>query len=484
MKHKIHLVFLFVGLGIFSVFAQQEADRQTPQKVTEEEAERIQQELIDLLQTGKYFEAKNLYDTICVKVDSIYPFTESFYRMHIAGFENRLDSATFYLEEVIKKRFFPDIIYLSLYEIYVTDLQDYQKASQILDRVRAYLKQNPDSINAEEKKIVEDHLIELEEETTRRAAEPIIQIVRKNTKNSTPLLPDTALNTDHLFFNASYNGYKPIKTLFDTGVSEYILMDKAIAEETGVRKYPVYKNDTTYTMNGIKIPGYLGILDSMQIANITLYHLPVQVIDVKSMIRDTFETDALKKEKITNEFYELMKLSIGLKTMNLIGRIVIDQANNQLYFPMNNEKPESRKKKNIFRCEKRLFTQLKINDIPITALIDTKSNDYIRIDSNIYKKHKTYLPIDTLKAKKNYYRMIITGKQTAPFEIIVKEPVVMFTNKVIHPEKDDYVWISSFSQWGSFYLDMFEGTVGFPFLKRLGKKILFDFRNMRMEVVE
>lgn len=106
------------------------------------------------------------------------------------------------------------------------------------------------------------------------------------------------------FFNASYNGHQPIRTLFDTGVSEYLIMDKMIAEQVGVRKYPVYENDTTCTVNGMKVPGYLGILDSLQIGNIKLYHIPVEVIDAKSIIHlsDTLAMTSCEKEDITHAF--------------------------------------------------------------------------------------------------------------------------------------------------------------------------------------
>ncbi len=487
MKHKIHLVFLFVGLGIFSVFAQQEADRQTPQKVTEEEAVRMGQDLINLLESNRYFEAKNLYDTICVKVDTIHPFIESFYRMNMCRFENKPDSAAYYLEEMIKKRFFTGIgSYFYLWGINAEELQDYKKAYQTLDRARAYLEQNPDTISMEDIKEIQDYLIDLERQTTRRAAEPTIRVVRKNTENSTPLLPDTVLKAGYLLFNASYNGHKPIRTLFDTGVTEYAFIDSEIAKQMGIRKYPVYEKDTAATINGIRISGYLGILDSMQIANITLFHIPVIVLDMKSIfhIPDSFAIDSLKRAETISGFYEHAKVMMGLKTMNLIGQIILDQENNQLYFPMETEESKKKKEKNIFWCYNRLFTQLKINNLPVTTFIDSGSNDYIRMDTSFYEKYKAYLLIDTLKEKKNYYQMMMTGTQAIPFEIIVKEPVVMFTNKVIHPEKDDYVYISFFAQWGKTYPDMVESTVGSPFLKRLGKKILFDFRNMRMEVVE
>ena len=444
------------------------------------------QDLIDLLQAGRYFEAKSLYDTIRIKVDSIHPFIECFYKGYMSGYENKPDSVAFYLEEMIKKRFFPDILYMKVYGIYVEQLQDYKKAEQTLDRVRSYLEHNPDSINAEEMKVVCDHLADSESRTMRQAAEPTIRIVRDDTGSSTPLLADKILNDNYLFCNVSYNGHQPIRTLFDTGVSEYLIMDKTIAEQVGVRKYPVYENDTTCTVNGMKVPGYLGILDSLQIGDIKLYHIPVEVIDAKSIIHlsDTLAMTSCEKEDITHSFYELMKVSLGLNTMSLIGRIVIEPTNNRLSFPKEPEVQEATKNKNMFRCEGRLFTQCKLNDIFVTTAIDTKSNDYIRIDRCLYEKHEPFIPVDTLKEKKYNYQTVISGAPLDTFNVIARDPVVTFHDQVILLKEEDHVCISSLTRWGKTYPEMVESVIGFPFLKRLGKKILFDFRNMRMEALE
>ena len=288
------------------------------------------------------------------------------------------------------------------------------------------------------------------------------------------------------FFNASYNGHQPIRTLFDTGVSEYLIMDKMIAEQVGVRKYPVYENDTTCTVNGMKVPGYLGILDSLQIGNIKLYHIPVEVIDAKSIIHlsDTLAMTSCEKEDITHSFYELMKVSLDLNTMSLIGQIVVDPTNNRLSFPKEPEIQEEARNKNMFRCEGRLFTQCKLNDIFVTTTIDTKSNDYIRIDRCLYEKHEPFIPVDTLKEKRFNYQTVISDVPLDTFKVIARDPVVTFHNQIIHLEKDDHVCISSLAQWGEAYPEMVESVIGFPFLKHLGKKILFDFRNMRMEALE
>ena len=482
MRSKVVVLFLLVGLSLSFGYAQQDT-----QKVTEEESHRMGQDLIDLLQAGRYFEAKSLYDTIRIKVDSIHPFLENLYRMYISSFENKPDSAAFYIEEIIKHHFVTNINpYLSLWEVYAEVLQDYEKAYQTLERIRSYLKQNPDSLSIEELKRIRDYLIDLEGWTRRRAAEPTIRIVRDDTENSTPILADTVLQQGYLFFHASYNGHQPISTLFDTGASEYVFMDKTIAEQVGVRKYPVYENDTTFTINGINVFGYLGILDSLQMANITLYHIPVGVFDMKSTIYipDTFEVDSLKREEVISRFYQASSVVLGLKAMKWIEKIIIDQENNRLCFPSVVKEPEKVKDRNMFWSYNRLFTSVEVNNCAMMTLIDSGINDYIRIDTCFYEKHKSFIPVDTLKEKKYNNKTMIGRTQPIPFEIIAKEPVIIFNSQVIHPEKGDDVCISSFSQWGEIYSQMVEATVGFPFLKRLGKKILFDFRNMRMEVLE
>ena len=275
MRDKIYLVLLWVGLNLSFGFAQQDI-----QKVTEEESYRIGHDMIRLLDANRYFEAKSLYDTLCVKMDTIPPFFEYYYRMKIGEFENKPDSAAFYLDEMMKINLInnPEEAYVVLWEIYAEILQDYKKAYQTLDRAKSYLEQNPDSLNPEKVKEHKEYLSDLKGQTERRSAEPTIRIVRENTENCTPLLEDTVLQQGYLFFNVSYNGLQPIRTLFDTGVSEYVIMDKAIADQMGVRKYPVYEHETTCTVNGIKAPGYLGVLDSLQMANITLYHIPVGVL--------------------------------------------------------------------------------------------------------------------------------------------------------------------------------------------------------------
>ena len=65
MRNKIYFVLLWVGLTLSFGYAQQDI-----QKVTEEGSYCIGHDMIRLLDANRYFEAKSLYDTLCVKMDT------------------------------------------------------------------------------------------------------------------------------------------------------------------------------------------------------------------------------------------------------------------------------------------------------------------------------------------------------------------------------------------------------------------------------
>ena len=100
------------------------------------------------------------------------------------------------------------------------------------------------------------------------------------------------------------------------------------------------------TINGIQVQGYSGILDSVQIANIVLYNIPVYVLANSLVNVNSLLIDTTKKKKL-NTFYKSMEIVMGLKAMSLIERIVLDWKNNQLCFPVDKYKTEERKNPNL-----------------------------------------------------------------------------------------------------------------------------------------
>jgi len=474
MKHKIYFLFLFICSSVW-IQAQQDND----------DWHIRQQRLLDILDTNQYFDARAYYDELKAKGDTLHPFIECFYNRHAANFLNKPDSTALYLDELLTK-YGPFGIggtfefYYQLWKLYTETLQDYEKALETCERIKFYLEENPDEADENLLNEWNEYVLHWERQTRRRAAEPVIRISRDSSVHVVPLIRDSI---DLLFFVAEYNGKNRIKTVFDTGVTEFFVIDKDMAEQIGVRKYPIYDNDTIGTMNGIETSGYPGILDSVRIANIRLYHIPVRVWDMESLVNvsDSTSISSEKKEKL-ELFYQSFKIIMGLPAMNLIGKIVLDTKNRELKFPPKETNTCTNHAPNLFLLGNKLFTQASINNFPFTAFIDTGADDYVEIDFEFYEKNKEQIPIDfSPKEKPLNKAMLHNIRQNIPHEI-ADNPVLTWNGHSVHPRENDKVYICSLRDWGKAYSEITEGVLGYNFFKALEREIVFDFKNMRLEV--
>lgn len=479
MKHRLFFLCLFTCSCTW-LFAQKN----------------ISQIMVDKLEDGDYWEAKKYYSYLNTWGYALEPSIESFYKYSMADFQNKPDSAAFYLEEMLSgNRPFGLMnieFYFRLWRLYAETLQDYEKAMSTCSLIRSYIEENPDGGNdaalSEWNRCVSDW----ERQTLRRATEAAIKVSRDSTTNATAIINDSIIN-DLLFFEAGYNGDICMKTLFDTGVTEFFVMDINIAHQIGVRKYPVYDNDTILTFNGVTASGYTGILDSVRIANITLYNIPVSVMDMRSIVNvsDSVSIDPEKKAKV-NHFYQSSNIVMGLKAMKLIGEIVLDWKNNELRFPAGEEQTGTEEEPNLFVFKNRLLTQFRVNHRSLTAFIDTGDNRYVTIDFWFYEKHKEDIAIDSLSEKEPLNSaMVHSIRQNIPHEI-ADNPSVSFNGKPICAGEDDKVYIIPLLKWNkhilnpveNIYLDSMDAVLGYRFFKNAGEKILFDFRNMRLNIIE
>lgn len=187
-----------------------------------------------------------------------------------------------------------------------------------------------------------------------------------------------------------------------------------------------------------------------------------------------------------------MEIVMGLKAMSLIERIVLDWKNNQLCFPVDKYKTEVSKNPNLFWLSDKVFTQIQINKLPLAVFLDTGDSDYATIDSWFYEKHKEHIPIDTSINKEILNQAFIHGvRQNIPYEL-VSNPHISVNDMEICTSKDNKVYIKSLMDLNSpntnpsnnLYLNITDGVVGYNFFKHLGHKIMFDFRNMRLDIIE
>ena len=474
MKHIIYFLCLFICSSLW-IQAQQD-----------DEQLNIEQQLLDILTANNYFDAKAYYDDLQTKGDTLHPFIECFYNYYAANFLNRPESAARYLDELLKYGPFgigaTFEFYFQLWKLYMERLQDYEKALETCERIKSYLEENPDGADEELLNEWIEYTLYWEKQTRRRAAEPVIRISRDSSVNAVPLIRDSI---DLLFFEAEYNGKTRIKTAFDTGVSGFFVIDKDMAEQIGVRKYPIYDNDTIGTMNGMETPGYPGIIDSIRIANIRLYHIPVMVWDMGSLVNVSDSTFLLPEEKEELKLaYQSFKVIMGLPAMNLIGKIALDLKNRELRFPPEEINTCTDKESNLFLFMSRLFTRVSINDLPFTAFIDTGAGDYVTIDSGFYEKNRKQIPIDSSPKKKPLSKAMLHNiRHDIPHEI-ADNPVLIWNGQSVQPGENDKVYICSLRDWGKSYSDITEGILGYNFFKALEREVVFDFKNMRLEILE
>ncbi len=478
MTHKLCLLYFFTCFYLFS-YAQQD----------------INQKMMNRLDAGNYLEAKKFYSYSKTWGYALNPSIENYYNYSMANFHNKPDSAAIYLENVLQSENIYDVsfifeLYYRLWKLYAETLQNYVKALSTCNRIKSFIKENPYSVNEQTLIDWNEFVSEWERQTLRRMNEPAIRILRNDSKNTTAILSDSIIN-NLLFFEATYNQGIKIKTVFDTGISGYFQIHNDIAKKIGVRKYPINDADTVLTINGIQVQGYSGILDSVQIANIVLYNIPVYVLANSLVNVDSLLIDTTKKKKL-NSFYKSMEIIMGLKAMSLIERIVLDWKNNQLCFPVDKYKTEVSKNPNLFWLSDKVFTQIQINKLPLAVFLDTGDSDYATIDSWFYEKHKEHIPIDTSINKEILNQAFIHGvRQNIPYEL-VSNPHISVNDMEICTGKDNKVYIKSLMDLNSpntnpsnnLYLNITDGVVGYNFFKHLGHKIMFDFRNIRIDIIE
>ncbi len=425
---------------------------------------------------GNYFEAKDYHSHLKAWGDTLSSLTNLLYKVNMSVYENRPDSVVYYLEEILKQaQSFG--FYHRLCDLYV-QLQDYPKAFSACNRARTYLQENPDSICETTLQKWAGYIVDWENRIRQTENKPVIKILRGNTENFLPIIEDkeSSLPYNEVIYN---NGNK-IKTMFDSGTPDFFCIDKEIARQIGVRRY-YDDNDTLYTVNGAVVFGYTGILDSVQIANIKLYNLPVNVIDMNALSNTSIGS---AQREAFRRHYQTVKILLGIKTINLIGNFVWDFENKILYFPLSENKAENRKKANLFIFENKLYTQIEVNNIPLITLVDTGDSESIKLDSWFYEKNKKDIPIDTSVAEWHFSDvvMIHSIRHNVPRRLVYK-PIVTFESKKINSSVQ--VWVQSLIEEREFdNPDLVEGTIGYQFLKSLGKQIQINLSNMRIDVLK
>lgn len=446
--------------------------------------ENHEQKLISLLTDGRFFEAKEFYKQ--VEKENIFdPFFRLYYKYEMARMLCQSDSSAVYLEQLLEdgdKYFglFKYQFYDVLLEIYTFELQDYPKAISTCKKIQESLDNN--YLGEKSESIGND--LEYVENRERKICEigkyPPIKITRNDLNNTINIKSEG----DLLLFDAIYNK-QTFKTLFDTGVSFYFVMKEKVANDIGVRRINSLESKSSIVLNGVSGNVERGIIDSIQIANLKLYNIPVGVykFDPASNIPDSLLENNPERKKSLECFSQSMDIIMGYPTMSLMRKIIVDFENKTLFFPNNlSIQRNDSIAPNMFVYMSGLYTRLSINDIQFTANVDFGSTSYLHLHSSFYERNRDKIPVKALlETPPLNITMLHKTWLNVPY-VIPQNPSLKFNSKHVPVKRDNLIEIYSLPQQQ--VPSAFDGHIGYPFLKDLGGKILLDFEGMRIDVIE
>lgn len=450
----------------------------------QEDVEQLQK-LDKLMFSGRYFESKELYKKIS-ETTTIPSDLELYYKFRMAQFLNKTDSVAYYLEQFIPHHYatFGEetlVFYSNLFDAYI-ELGDTDKALDTYLQMKriwneSFTKTTTGGKEYEEWRTATENFLSYAEYAVTL---PPIKMKRNDTLSFVDIEEG-----DRLVFQAKYNGILQ-RTIFDTGIGPYCVLSRKLADGMGVRYDSIDENKVTINEDLISVRS---IIDSIEVGNITFYNIPAFIYSDTASVPFVSGSSIKRRKKrkkaqtVVDSVRTLFTdcVSLGLPVMKLIGKIQTDYEHNKMCFPVSVANAHLPKAPNIYAYKYDLYMRIKLNGVAFTANLDTGSNEYVTVDSAFYEKHQKELPIAST-CKKNTFGVVMLHQARAITYKTLKDPAIIFDDKLMQPPGPEAVKTYSLGQIvpGIF----FDGVIGNGFYRRIGKKVLLDLDNMRLEAVQ
>ena len=450
----------------------------------QEDVEQLQK-LDKLMFSGRYFESKELYENLS-ETTTIPSDLELYYKFRMAQFLNKTDSVAYYLEQFIPHHYatFGEetlVFYSNLFDAYI-ELGDMDKALDTYLQMKriwneSLTKTTTGGKEYEEWRTATENFLSYAEYAVTL---PPIKMKRNDTLSFVDIEEG-----DRLVFQAKYNGILQ-RTIFDTGVGPYCVLSRKLADGMGVRYDSIDENKVTINEDLISVRS---IIDSIEVGNITFYNIPAFIYSDTASVPflSGSSIKRIKKRKKAQTVVDSVRtlftdcVSLGLPVMKLIGKIQTDYEHNKMCFPVSVANAHLPKAPNIYAYKYDLYMRIKLNGVAFTANLDTGSNEYVTVDSAFYEKHQKELPIAST-CKKNTFGVVMLHQARAITYKTLKDPAIIFDDKLMQPPGPEAVKTYTLGQIvpGIF----FDGVIGNGFYRRIGKKVLLDLDNMRLEAVQ
>ena len=450
----------------------------------QEDVEQLQK-LDKLMFSGRYFESKKLHkkisDTTTIPSD-----LELYYKFRMAQFLNKTDSVAYYLEQFIPHHYatFGEetlVFYSNLFDAYI-ELGDMDKALDTYLQMKriwneSLTKTTTGGKEYEEWRTATENFLSYAEYAVTL---PPIKMKRNDTLSFVDIEEG-----DRLVFQAKYNGILQ-RTIFDTGIGPYCVLSRKLADGMGVRYDSIDENKVTINEDLISVRS---IIDSIEVGNITFYNIPAFIYSDTASVPFVSGSSIKRRKKrkkaqaVVDSVRTLFTdcVSLGLPVMKLIGKIQTDYEHNKMCFPVSVANAHLPKAPNIYAYKYDLYMRIKLNGVAFTANLDTGSNEYVTVNSAFYEKHQKELPIAST-CKKNTFGVVMLHQARAITYKTLKDPAIIFDDKLMQPPGPEAVKTYPLGQIvpGIF----FDGVIGNGFYRRIGKKVLLDLDNMRLEAVQ
>ena len=450
----------------------------------QEDVEQLQK-LDKLMFSGRCFESKELHkkisDTTTIPSD-----LELYYKFRMAQFLNKTDSVAYYLEQFIPHHYatFGEetlVFYSNLFDAYI-ELGDMDKALDTYLQMKriwneSLTKTTTGGKEYEEWRTATENFLSYAEYAVTL---PPIKMKRNDTLSFVDIEEG-----DRLVFQAKYNGILQ-RTIFDTGVGPYCVLSRKLAGGMGGRYDSSDENKVTINEDLISVRS---IIDSIEVGNITFYNIPAFIYSDTASVPFVSGSSIKRRKKrkkaqtVVDSVRTLFTdcVSLGLPVMKLIGKIQTDYEHNKMCFPVSVANAHLPKAPNIYAYKYDLYMRIKLNGVAFTANLDTGSNEYVTVDSAFYEKHQKELPIAST-CKKNTFGVVMLHQARAITYKTLKDPAIIFDDKLMQPPGPEAVKTYPLGQIvpGIF----FDGVIGNGFYRRIGKKVLLDLDNMRLEAVQ
>lgn len=450
----------------------------------QEDVEQLQK-LDKLMFSGRYFESKELYKKIS-ETTTFPSDLELYYKFRMAQFLNKTDSVAYYLEQFIPHHYatFGEetlVFYSNLFDAYI-ELGDTDKALDTYLQMKriwneSLTKTTTGGKEYEEWRTATENFLSYAEYAVTL---PPIKMKRNDTLSFVDIEEG-----DRLVSQAKYNGILQ-RTIFDTGVGPYCVLSRKLADEMGVRYDSIDENKVTINEDLISVRS---IIDSIEVGNITFYNIPAFIYSDTASVPFVSGSSIKRRKKrkkaqiVVDSVRTLFTdcVSLGLPVMKLIGKIQTDYEHNKMCFPVSVANAHLPKAPNIYAYKYDLYMRIKLNGVAFTANLDTGSNEYVTVDSAFYEKHQKELPIAST-CKKNTFGVVMLHQARAITYKTLKDPAIIFDDKLMQPPGPEAVKTYPLGQIvpGIF----FDGVIGNGFYRRIGKKVLLDLDNMRLEAVQ